>query len=221
MFTNVRKMNDGLIRISTWRDNRNYFKNPLKVPEVCYFQMIYHHTQDVSLCRFISRSCGLGILETDGVIQIISGVIRLSVVVRVRVEGHLLLNGSRRWLLHWFLFLLYRRWWWWYFGDYELHGPGWGVDQAVGVPEGVAVILHALEDANGAWWGLFLHDWWRRRRWWGRLLWWRGRKLRHCFRLWGFLRGTVGVVSGVTEDRHCTSGHVNYVGLAERVLPIT
>lgn len=92
------------------------------------------------------------------------------------------------------------------------------VDQAVGVPEGVAVVLHALEDANGGWWRLFLHDWWRRR--WGRLLWRRGRRLRHCFRLWGFLWSTVGVVSGVTEDRHCTSGHVDYVGLAERVLSV-
>lgn len=28
------------------------------------------------------------------------------------------------------------------------------------------------------------------------------------------------MVSGVTEDRHCTSGHVDYVGLAERVLSV-
>lgn len=41
-----------------------------------------------------------------------------------------------------------------------------------------------------------------------------------CFRLWGFLRGTVRVVSGVTEDRHRTRGHVDDVGLAERVLSI-
>lgn len=95
------------------------------------------------------------------------------------------------------------------------------INQAVGVPEGVAVILHALEDANGGQWGLFLHNWWRRRRRrWGRLLWWRGRRLGHCFRLRGFLWGTVGVVTRVAKDRHCTSGHVDYVGLAERVLPI-
>lgn len=47
-----------------------------------------------------------------------------------------------------------------------------------------------------------------------------GRRLRHGFRLCGFLWGTVGVVSGVTKDRHCTRGHVDYVGLAKRVLPI-
>lgn len=101
MSMNMTKINDGFRRINTWRDDKVFLK------------MSYHHFLDVLLGRFVSRRSRLGVLEADGVVQIISGVVGLSVVVRIRVEGHFLLNGSRRWLLHWFLFLLYNWWWWW------------------------------------------------------------------------------------------------------------
>lgn len=119
MSTNMTKINDGFIRINTWLDAKNEIKTSLVMSKsFCASENYLPSRQDVSLCRFISRRSGLGVLEADRVIQIISWVVGLSVVVRVRVEGHFLLNGSRSWLLHWFLIYLYRRRWWWLLGDH-------------------------------------------------------------------------------------------------------
>lgn len=185
----------------------------------------FQHILDVLLtvlCRLISRGCRLWVLEADRVVQVIPGVVGLWVVVRVREEGHFLLNGSRwRRLLHWllFLFLLHRRRRRrrWGHHNLPLNGPGWVVNQAVGVPVGIAVVLHAFEGADGDWGRLFDENWWRWR--WGRLFWWRGRRLGHYDWFWrGFLRGAVGMVAGVAEHRHGAGGQVDDVGLAEGVL---
>lgn len=169
-------------------------------------------------CRFISR---LRVLEADWIVEIIHGVIGQGVLVRVGVEGYFLLNGCRRyWLLHMFLLiliLLHWGWWWWWHHDLSLDGPGWVVNKAVGVPVGVTVVLHALEDADGSWGRLLDKDRWR----WGRLLWWRWRRLRHCYRSWwSLLRGAVGVVAGVAEHGDGTSGQVDNVGLAQGVFVV-
>lgn len=175
--------------------------------------------------RLICRGGRLGVLETEGVVQVVARVVGHPIVrVGIRVEGLLLLDGSRRRnrLLHYlFLFLLL----------HILHGgPGWQrhnlaldgprrvVNQAVGVPVGVAVVLHALEGAHRAWGGFLHQD--QRRRWGrGRFLGRRRERLRHGHRLrGGLLRGAVGVVAGVTEHRHGPRGHVDDVGLAQRVL---
>lgn len=133
---------------------------------------------------------------------------------------YFLLDGSGgSWLLHrlLFLFLLHRKGWRRRREqDLPLHGPRWVVDEAVRVPVGVAVVLHALEEADGSWGRLLDEHWWRR----GGLFGWRGRRRRRC-RFWsGFLGGAVWVVAGVTEDGHGACGHVDDVGLAEGILPV-
>lgn len=179
---------------------------------------------DVSLavlCRLVGCISRLWIVEAAWVVQLISGVVVVRVVVRVRVHGYFLCNGCRRcWLLHGFLLLFFfhrrRRRRWWVDHNLPLYGSGWVVNQAVWVPVGVAVVLHALEGADGGWGRLLDED---GRRWrWGRLHWWRV-----CHRGWwgDLLGGAVGVVTRVTENWHSARGQVDDVGLAEGVLGVT
>lgn len=200
----------GIVQLKCFQSKSVLFKEKhLFLPHILHVLLFV-------LCRLISSR--LRVLEADGVVQIIPGVVGYRVVVRVGVEGDFLLNRSRGcWLLHRFLlFLLHRRrrWRWW---DHHLplHRPWWVVNQAVGVPVGITVVLHALEGADGGRGRLLDEDRWR----WGGLLWWRGRRLGHCnWGWWGLLGGAVGVVAGVAEDRHGTGRQVDDVGLAEGVL---
>lgn len=59
--------------------------------------------------------------------------------------GHFLVAGCRGWwVLNWFLLSGRREW-----ASFAMEGSGWVVYQAVWVPVGIAVILHALVGVDG------------------------------------------------------------------------